>query len=1084
MISAPDEHLRNDAGAPKGSLPADSSSAKEQLRTDDAYEKEHLSTTLEVVRTNCASYEEQARTLKADVEEMTEHFHDGDVEIWVTLNNTITLYENVASAFARNERASRKPYFGRIIFTNEEGKTESLYIGRAGINKSVLEQVVTDWRAPISNAYYENGLGQTVYYAPDGSPISIDLSLKRTYDIADGELTGWFDSDVGANDELLNKYLARNKQAVLSEIIATIQKEQNDIIRKSPFHNVIVQGVAGSGKTTVAMHRISYILYNFNETVRPSDFYIIGSNRMLLNYITGVLPELDVDGVSQMTMEQLFTRLLYEDWSAVKYSICSPDDIGNAAVRCTGEWYAALCSFCNRIEESMIPAKDIYLNPDCFVEGIKDGKSGVFDRSDNPGSSHRESVRLMRGSSIAHYIHENPRVSVQSKIAFLNSQILDNAVLAMTNKGISYTYKEQKAIKSHFKTFLGPNEFKGSIFKLYDAFLSEHPECSHRPAGFKHSYDVYDLAALAYIYKRIKETEIISEAHHIIIDEAQDYGMMAYKVLDYCIRDCTYTIMGDTSQNIRYDNGLNNWSELRALLCSSPRDSFCTLRKSYRNTVEISEFATDILKHGRFEIYPVEPIIRHGNKPSVLKVARAEMFENIARICREWQAGGLETIAVVCRDDITADKLHTQLGQYIELLENDPERAEFGAGIMVLPLRLTKGLEFDCVLLYEPSRTAYPVDDRHAKLLYVAATRALHELTILYSDTLTGLIEDPVPADSDSYICIADSPSGFDGNSTAGAFSPNGRPLDKVITASDEQYSRDMILAKAASRIQKPDNPDAASNNIPADSSRNAGAGLEKSNAATGKADAVANGNEQRIFLTTPHEDLLKVEGHSAVSLAVRWVSKQNDGIFLQSRYGVMRILPISPTVVRFSFAKGTSFTAPAHGRTKEYAMFKKLNVRDSSKALDISTKEMNISIDKALGCLSIRDNAGKEFFKTRRGEAFYISQTPPGRSFVYFEPKSSDEFRVYSAPGDTTRYVGRNKSVYTDASADSSTLLMLSGQYSILLPSDGNAVFCDVAAFGTFLMTQSPFLDFYVIKAAPDDASMLTDYRRLTTSG
>ena len=156
-----------------------------------------------------------------------------------------------------------------------------------------------DWRAPVANAYYENGLGKCSYTAPGGRELPIDLQLKRTYEIEEGQLRDYFDTEVIANDDLLMKYLSKNKEAVLGEIVATIQKEQNEIIRKSPYHNVIVQGVAGSGKTTVAMHRISYILYNYKERFRPEDFYIVGSNRILLNYITGVLPDLDVYGVKQ-----------------------------------------------------------------------------------------------------------------------------------------------------------------------------------------------------------------------------------------------------------------------------------------------------------------------------------------------------------------------------------------------------------------------------------------------------------------------------------------------------------------------------------------------------------------------------------------------------------------------------------------------------------------------------------------------------------------------------------------------------------------------------------------------------------------
>ena len=285
-------------------------------------EEKYLNQTLDIVKRNVENYESEIREMSDQIEEMLQHYHDNDVEVYTQMSNTVTMRDHMQSALKRNQRATKKPYFGRIDFLDETlQKEETLYIGRGGIAKDTTHQVVVDWRAPVANAYYENGLGECSYHAPDGRELPIRLDLKRTYEIDNGRLLDYFDTEVIANDELLTKYLAKNKQAVLGEIIATIQKEQNDIIRKTPYHNIIVQGVAGSGKTTVAMHRISFILYNYAERFRPEDFYIVGSNRILLEYITGVLPDLDVYGIRQMTMEQLFVRLLYEDWDEQSCSI-------------------------------------------------------------------------------------------------------------------------------------------------------------------------------------------------------------------------------------------------------------------------------------------------------------------------------------------------------------------------------------------------------------------------------------------------------------------------------------------------------------------------------------------------------------------------------------------------------------------------------------------------------------------------------------------------------------------------------------------------------------------------------------------
>lgn len=413
-------------------------------------EEAYLAKTLAVVRDNVKNYGSEVARMQADIDEMLEHYHDNDVEVLTILNNTVTMHEHMKRALVRNEKALKKPYFGRIVFQDLAlNKQESLYIGKGGISSDTTHWMVVDWRAPVANAYYENGLGKCTYPAPGGNLRKIDLRMKRTYEIEDGRLLDYYDSEVVTNDDLLTKYLAKNKQAVLGEIIATIQKEQNDIIRKSPYHNMIVQGVAGSGKTTVAMHRISYILYNYQERFKPDDFYIVGSNRILLNYITGVLPDLDVYGVRQMTMEQLFVRLLYEDWDDKKYQIRATDRVGKkGSIRGTYGWFKELEAFCSKLEWNIIPRESIYLNPRQFVEGLRDGKSGVYDETDGKPARPGELVELMSRDAAERYIRQNPSVSVQSKIDMLNERLFIKVKDEFLGKGVKYTEAERKDRKS------------------------------------------------------------------------------------------------------------------------------------------------------------------------------------------------------------------------------------------------------------------------------------------------------------------------------------------------------------------------------------------------------------------------------------------------------------------------------------------------------------------------------------------------------------------------------------------------------------------------------------------------------------
>ena len=466
-------------------------------------------------------------------------------------------------------------------------------------------------------------------------------------------------------------------------------------------------------------------------------------------------------------MEQLFIRLLYEDWDDKKYCIKSTDRTGSKGIiKGSLGWFKDLQEYCRQLEWNTIPRESIYLNPRQFVEGLRNGKPGVYDETGGEPAAPEDLVLLVDGAAVERYIRQNPTISIQSKINMLNERLTSKIKDEFLGKGVRYTEPEKKAILKAYRGRYGANVWKKSIFELYREFLTRQIQQGYKvdipgasaaditsssndmagSASGKIALDVYDLAALAYLYKRVKETEVIQEASHVVIDEAQDFGMMAYCVLKFCIKDCTYTIMGDVSQNIHFGYGLNDWEELKDLYLPDPMDSFGILKKSYRNTVEISNFATNILHHGQFSIYPVEPIIRHGNAPAVYHLSdRSRLFQKAADICKDWQKRGLGTIAVICRNQKNAAAAAKELGRLVDIMESDLETAEFGNGILVLPVEYTKGLEFDAVLILDPTREEYPVDDGHAKLLYVAATRALHELCVLHTGNLTGLIADPVP---------------------------------------------------------------------------------------------------------------------------------------------------------------------------------------------------------------------------------------------------------------------------------------------------------------------------------------------------
>lgn len=1140
-------------------------------------EEEYLNQTLDIVKRNVENYESEIREMSDQIEEMLQHYHDNDVEVYTQMSNTVTMRDHMQSALKRNQRATKKPYFGRIDFLDETlQKEEALYIGRGGIAKDTTHQMVVDWRAPVANAYYENGLGECSYHAPDGRELPIRLDLKRTYEIDQGKLLDYFDTEVIANDELLTKYLAKNKQAVLGEIIATIQKEQNDIIRKTPHHNIIVQGVAGSGKTTVAMHRISFILYNYAERFRPEDFYIVGSNRILLEYITGVLPDLDVYGIRQMTMEQLFVRLLYEDWDEQNDSILENTAATQGSMdRGTFGWFQDLTEFGAKVEAERICMESVVLDRRQFVEGLKGGVTGVFDeREGEPQPT--DLVELLSGKAIRDYV-EQTNASVQTKINMLNERLIIKIKDEFLKNGLRYSEKERKAILKEYCGYFGKKIFDTSIFELYQRFLLEQKEKGYEVSVSEQAYDVYDLAALAYLYKRLKETEVISEAHHVVIDEAQDYGMMAYAVLKYCIKDCTYTVMGDVSQNIHFGFGLADWEELRKLFCSQDGDSFGILKKSYRNTVEISEFATKILHHGSFEPYPVEPIIRHGKEVEVMQLpTKRELYEETARRCRAWQKQGLNTIAIVCRTPEKAELVARQLGRLIPVCESNLEKAVFSDGIMVLPVVYTKGLEFDAVLIFDPDKEEYPVDDGHAKLLYVAATRALHELCVLYREELTGLIAEPLPEEKqketdrkvqqllgeegtkqsrqnafgisveskynntiENNNIIENNKDSLQLNKKYGNAIGKNELQNKLQEESRKETSRgtsqgtsrETEAGFSENEQEKQTGQETAQPRAKLQVRPRVTATLKKpqvvtppsqSMLLTGVQPIVIKSKEQKaleamqreqeaikaqaaeklrkeklrkkkmpgvpLFGDMPENDRLRPAGHSKIDLTIRWVHERPDGLYLQSRYGMLRICPVSKAAVRVSFCREDTFDAQKQIYDKnglQYGMAGtrtgmtgthtsaadpmdsyidlhiKWKYRDKGSMVEMMTPGLLLEIDKGAGNIRFLTKDRKVLCEERKTECRLIEADKSWQFFDWKKEKISIPNR-----GNSLGFSMKGSARYIHGKEGELPPMMISDRgYSVEVLNEGPVICCDIPTYGSYFQVAGTEIDYIVYR-------------------
>lgn len=667
-------------------------------------EEKHLQECREIIHNNIVMYEQQVEARHEETQALFREVQSGNVELYDQMFTSKSLEEHSRNQLSKNQAAFERPFFGRIDYKNLDEKLyESIYIGKHGVQKDQTNVVVVDWRAPISTVYYENELGRGSYGIPDGREYEIDLQLKRTFDIENGKLQGYYDSDVAANDELLVKYLSKNRDAVLGDIIATIQKEQNAIIRENPFHNVIVQGVAGSGKTTVAMHRISYIMYNYKERFTSNEFCIVGGSDILIDYITGGLPELDVYDVKHMRMDELLTYLLKREWKK-KYQLIEPD------TACA--WKSKML-FAKELESYLLNLRKHILE-----------NSAVIDRDLGTLLSQQNNDR---------FIDSNPDFSINRLLVTLDERLRARIKLQSMDREEVGIYGRKLA---QYKNYFGSHQYKGSIVTIYERFLEAYGKTYYIDVTpviarlHRGCFDIYDVAALVIIYYRTIQKKPDEEFGQMFIDEAQDFGPIVYYALRTVLPQCFFTIMGDVSQNVNYEFGMNDWRDMREKIFCENTDDFRVLAKSYRNTIEISEFAGKLLDSASRGAYKIEPVIRHGEPVHMIESISTEEALGLAEdIVLRMQEKGYETMALVCFDNETAEEIRCRLHGRIQI--EDTSKSGFSKGVTVLTVKETKGLEFDCVLLWKPDLKGYKDNPKLAKQLYVAATRALHELFVI-----------------------------------------------------------------------------------------------------------------------------------------------------------------------------------------------------------------------------------------------------------------------------------------------------------------------------------------------------------------
>ena len=603
----------------------------------DKEEIKKVSDTIEIVKSNIEEYEIlYSNLLKENADEQY-------------IQNMSKIYSNKLKNL---NNAVSVPYFARVDFKEDkQNNIQKIYIGKTGIFNDDYEVVVTDWRAPISSIYYDGQLGNVEYECPDGI-IKGDLSKKRVYTIENSILKDYQDIDITTNDEFLQECLNENSEARLKNIISTIQSEQNKIIRAKMSNPLIVQGVAGSGKTTVALHRIAYLVYTYEKEFNPDEFLIIAPNKFFLDYISNVLPDLGVDYVRQQTFEEFMLENIDANFEINPINVELSNIVNqngktdlikkSANFKSSLRFKELIDEFIDKFLKSNLPKGDFKIS-DIVVfnhDEVIDMFMNYFkNNSINDSKKMLTAILQKRVSNIANELIDRLSEQRKSKLYNIDKNLSDDKVKEIRLEIFKETeYEMQQLFKGGKKLVLDYlKNFKIekvlSIYKkiisdkiLFDKYvkseLYEYILETYKKNIKSKKVEYEDLAPLFYIQNRFWGNINNLKLEHIVIDEAQDLGeFQFYNFKEIVKPNMSMTILGDISQGIYSYKGINNWNKLNQIVFDN-KASIEYLKESYRTSMEIMNEANTIINKivDNENIILAQPIERHGDKVEHWKI--------------------------------------------------------------------------------------------------------------------------------------------------------------------------------------------------------------------------------------------------------------------------------------------------------------------------------------------------------------------------------------------------------------------------------------------------------------------------------
>ena len=716
-------------------------------QTEKAFEEKRLAQTISLAEEQLKQAKEAADKKKSeiieakkDVRENTEHgitslYTSDGFEALVELSQYINPvtdkiidYEEEEHKILLLEKMIKSPYFARIDFKfDDEDEFEKIYIGRSSLRKnSYQEMYVYDWRSPIASVFYRFMTGEAFYDAPCGR-VTGELNLKRQYEIKNGTLEYFFDSDVQIVDEFLRQLLSQNTTAKMKAIVETIQHEQDVVIRDMENDLLMVQGVAGSGKTSIALHRAAYLMYQGLQTkLSANNIMIISPNSIFEQYISNVLPELGEDNVISSVFEDILSELLNgrkiqsrNDFLEnlivnSKYKEISRNSI---EFKTSSFFREILDQFLIDIPRQWIEFEDVYYEGKCVVSGqiLKDK---ILGRPETPLGIKLEQLEdyileQIFGTGKGRGHKEEKNLIKQEIQKFIKIDIVELYKILFSNEAYFYSLLQNS----------NPSQNIKNIWK----YTKENLEADSL------YYD--DAIAIAYLYLKIYGTNKYKNIKQVVIDEAQDYYPLQYEIFNFLFSNAKFTILGDMKQTLAKKEDISFYEQIQKIL-NKKKSSLIMLDKSFRCTNEILNFSLKFIEKSS----QIKSFNRNGDSPKVYIADNSEIFiDEIVKEINLCQEKGFQSICLICKTEKNSIYLFNKIKHKLDIQLIKNGSVSDLQGVFILPVYMSKGLEFDTVLICDADSQNYH-DEDDKNLLYVACTRALHKLSLFCENEVSPLI--------------------------------------------------------------------------------------------------------------------------------------------------------------------------------------------------------------------------------------------------------------------------------------------------------------------------------------------------------